>query len=85
MKRWYFWLGLLFAAALPAVSLTAAPYTSSELDSGYITVMDNQGAVILRTGLTISPDDQYLSDNNRLYEITAVEGTLAVPQYRQLA
>ncbi len=79
--RWFVWLGLLCAAALPAVSLTAAGYTDSELTSGHMTVIDNQGALILETGLTVYPGDQYISENNRLYEITAVEGTLARARY----
>ncbi|MDR3589440.1 MAG: stage II sporulation protein P [Negativicutes bacterium] len=81
MKRWFLWLGLLLAAALPAGFLTAAGYGMSELSSGHMTVLDNQGAAILKTGLVLAAGDRYISENNRVYEITAVEGTLAKARY----
>lgn len=58
-----------------------APYDGQELSSGYITVIDDNGSVILQTGLAVRPGDQYISENNCLYEITAVEGYTAQGKY----
>jgi stage II sporulation protein P len=60
-------------AATPETELTGG----DELISGYMTVMDEQGVIVLQTGHEVHPGDQYISENDVLYEITAVEGTLA--------
>lgn len=59
--------------AVPADSFTAG----NELNSGYVTIVDEQGMMILQTGHEVRQGDEYISEDNTLYEITAVEGTLA--------
>jgi stage II sporulation protein P len=75
---------MLFAAGLAAASLAAAApgiYDDAELVSGYVTIVDATGAILMQTGLAVHPGDGYLASDNRLYEITAVEGTLAKARY----
>jgi stage II sporulation protein P len=71
MARTALCLALLFCLCSPA----AADY--DELTGGYMTVVDAKGQLILETGLAIHPGDLYISEDNRLYEINTVEGTLA--------
>lgn len=54
---------------------------SGELSSGYMTILDEQDQIIMQTGLTIYPGDQYISEDNTCYEIAAVEGNLAKAYY----
>jgi len=53
----------------------------SELLSGYMTVVDEQGTIVFQTGLTVRPGDEFVNEANQLYEITTVEGTLAKSRY----
>lgn len=69
-------LCLCFAPPLPAVA-----DDGHELSDGYMTVVDERGAIILETGLVVRPGDTYISEDNRLYEINAVEGTLAKARF----
>lgn len=64
----------------PSVSLAVA-YDESELSSGYITVVDETGATIFQTGLIIHPGDQFINEDNRLYEITEVKDNSANAHY----
>lgn len=68
-------LGTLSALAAPAELAEAAD--GGELLSGYYTVIDDKGVVILQTGHEVRQGDEYIGEDDVLYEITAVEGTLA--------
>lgn len=73
---------LLIFSCFPATAILH-PYDSTEMIFGYMTVIDEKGDVILQTGLEISPGDEYISENNMRFEITAVEGSLAKARYMQ--
>lgn len=62
----------------PAAALTPAV---DELDSGYNTIIDENHHIILQSGLAIHVGDQYISEDDRLFEIIAVEGSLAKARY----
>ena len=70
-------LCLLIILSLVAPVAAAVPYTGPELSSGYIIVVDENGSIILETGLPVHPGDGFISEDNRYYEVTSVEGTLA--------
>lgn len=59
----------------------AQSYDSEELTSGYITVIDETDTPILQTGLTIHVGDQYINEDDKLYEIITVEDTQARARY----
>lgn len=59
----------------------ADPFAADELPAGYITVMDENGQIILQTGRIVHVGDEFLNENNVLYQITAVEGLLARARY----
>jgi len=63
--------------AMAAPSASPELTTGDELISGYMTVFDEQGNIVLETGHQVNPGDQYISDDDTLYEITAVEGAVA--------
>lgn len=67
-------LGILPAAATLSESELAA---DGELLSSYMTVVDEQGIIVLQTGHEVHVGDEYIAEDDTLYEITAVEGTLA--------
>ncbi|MDR7867630.1 MAG: stage II sporulation protein P [Sporomusaceae bacterium] len=68
---------LAFCLCLAPPLASAAADDGHELLDGYMTVVDERGAVLLETGLAVRAGDMYISEDNRLYEISAVEGTLA--------
>lgn len=70
---------LLVCLTLLPVLTTAAEEADSggELLSGYMTLVDDKGIIVFQTGHEVRTGDQYISEENVLYEVTAVEGTLA--------
>ncbi|WP_425441429.1 stage II sporulation protein P [Sporomusa malonica] len=73
-------LTVLLTISLSSLSAMAAPPESAvgdELVSGYMTVIDDKGVIVLQTGHEVHPGDEYIGEDDILYEITAVEGTLA--------
>lgn len=81
MRLIAFLIALLFICETSISAANFIPNASDELDSGYITVVDESGDIVMQTGLTIRPGDQYISEDNRFYEITAVEGLLASARF----
>ncbi|MDT8902734.1 stage II sporulation protein P [Anaeroselena agilis] len=79
MGRVAFYLALCLCLATPLAPAEAAD--PHELTAGYMTVADERGAVILETGLIVRPGDMFIGEDNRLYEINAVEGTLAKARF----
>ena len=73
-------LGILLLFCFPR-SGWCLSYANDELSSGYITIIDEENTVIFQTGLTIHTGDQYINEDNNLYEITLVEDTLAKARY----
>ena len=63
------------------IRAAASPYTAEELLSGYITIVDEQGAIVFQTGLAVHPGDEFINEDNKAYEVTTVEGTLARARY----
>lgn len=74
-------LSILFIFAFPENTWAEVSHGSDELVSGYITVIDESNTPILQTGLTIHAGDQYINENNDLYEIASVEGALAKARF----
>ncbi|MDF2568864.1 MAG: stage sporulation protein, partial [Sporomusa sp.] len=73
-------LTILLALSLSSHPAMAAPPESTvgdELVSGYMTVVDDTGVIVLQTGHEVHPGDEYIGEDDMLYEITTVEGTLA--------
>lgn len=70
---------LIFFSTIGFPAVAAAVNTSDgdELVSSYVTIIDDRGIIVLQTGHEVHPGDQYISENDILYEITSVEGTLA--------
>ena len=66
---------------LSPVECLADPFAADELPAGYITVMDENGQIILQTGRIVHAGDEFLNENNALYQITAVEGPLVRARY----
>ncbi|WP_245867879.1 hypothetical protein SPSIL_003860 [Sporomusa silvacetica DSM 10669] len=68
---------LLSFTGLPVIATGAESITGDELVSGYVTLIDDRGLIVLQTGHEVHLGDEYISEDNILYEVTAVEGTLA--------
>lgn len=82
MYRILFVMAVLWAVfILPAFAVSSMANDQWEQPAGYVTVIDETGSVIFKTGLEVSPGDQFLNENNRLYEIITVEGSLAKARF----
>jgi stage II sporulation protein P len=46
-----------------------------------MTIIDERGRTIMQTGLAVHPGDELIDEDNRVYEISSVEGTLAKARY----
>lgn len=80
MYRFFIVLTLIAVSSImvcSAASLDDPP----ELISGYISIIDQQGKVILQTGLAVHAGDEFIDEDNRVYEIMTVEGNLAKSRY----
>ena len=79
----------LFAFILTLILLTNFAWTADANEQqdtieealGYFTLYDEQGQILLMTGLTIRPGDAYIADDNRYYEVLSVEATQAKARY----
>lgn len=65
----------MLIATIPAVA--AEPFTAEEQVSGYVTIIDENGVTVFQTGLAVHPGDEFINEDNKIYEVTVVEGTLA--------
>ena len=70
-------VALISFTVLPVMSVIANSITGDELDSGYVTLIDDRGIIVLQTGHEVHLGDEYINEDNILYEVTAVEGMLA--------
>ncbi len=75
-----FFLFLLFSTYSPCIQAASSP-TIDELGSGYNTIVDENDQIILQSGLVLHVGDQYISEDNTLYEIVTIEGSLAKARY----
>lgn len=73
-------IALLIISILCPFSAACQP-NDTESASGYVTMVDQQGAVVFETGLPVNPGDEYINEDNRVYEVTAVDGALARARY----
>lgn len=64
-------------SCLPAMATPPETIVGGELVSGYMTIVDENGTVVFQTGHEVQPGDEYISEDDVLYEITSVEGTMA--------
>lgn len=81
MPRYFLCLitALLFVYQ-PVVSFCTT-YEEYELSSGYITVIDESGNTVFQTGISIRPGDEFINDDNRVYEIISVDDRFAKSRY----
>ena len=70
-------LGILLILGFPGSVWAALSYENEELTSGYITVLDETNTTILQTGLAVHVGDQYINEDDNLYEIITVDGPQA--------
>ncbi|AJQ29254.1 stage II sporulation protein P [Pelosinus fermentans] len=73
-------LFLLFSTFSPCTRAAFSP-AIDELESGYNTIVDENDQIILQSGLVLHVGDRYISEDNNLYEITIIEGSLAKARY----
>ncbi|BBB91322.1 MAG TPA: stage II sporulation protein P [Methylomusa anaerophila] len=76
---------ILLSVLLSAGNLYAEPLAQdsdtvynndAEMISGYTTIVDEQGQIILQTGHQAYPGDQFINEDDTLYEIISVEGNV---------
>ncbi len=74
-------LALTLLTVVPGTTVAREQQDTPEEAGGYFTLYDEQGQILLMTGLTIRPNDAYIADDNRYYQVVAVEGTQAKARY----
>jgi stage II sporulation protein P len=72
----------------PAISLAEIPldlglYEFERTDGGYYTIVDTQGNILDKTVRRVFPGDQLISEKNRLYKVTRIEGDLAYAEFEK--
>lgn len=72
---------VLLLSVMPVRAIGLPLYEKDELTTGYIMVTDEAGTVVLETGHAVQPGDQFISDTNRLYEITSIDNTSAKARF----
>lgn len=80
MYRFFIVFVLITMSSL-SICGAASLYDPPELVSGYASLVDEQGNVIMQTGLAVHVGDEFIDEDNRVYEIITVEGTLARVRY----
>jgi len=79
MKRRFFAVVLFIIVLL---SLGSNPVQANErLDLGYYTLKDENNEVITMTGRELDPGDHYIAGDNRLFEVTGIEGDTVTVRY----
>ena len=69
-------------ALLLGIGAAAPAAAHEELESGYITVVDESGAVIFETGRKVHPGDEFINEDNRMYEVISVDKLQALAVYK---
>lgn len=82
MSAAYF-LNIYYQPPAPKIKGARAQANDNSPGASYVTVRDENGKVVLQTGIEISPDDEYISEDNTHYVITRVEGSEAVARPKQ--
>lgn len=80
MYRLFIIFVLIAISSMP-ICFASNPYDPQELLSGYITVVDEHGTIIMQTGLSIHAGDEFIDEDNRVFEILITEGNLAKARY----
>lgn len=68
---------LLFLTLIIFVSIFVPVYASERTDGSYATIVDEAGETVYITAKNIKVGDQCLTENNKRYEVIAVEGNTA--------
>lgn len=83
MRSFILWLLLVSLAVATAPGPDAAAAApGEELPTGCVTIFTEQGQILFATGLTVTQGDKFISEDNKLYEITAVHEDRAVARLR---
>lgn len=57
--------------------IASTVYAHERKDGGYFTVLDEAGSVVYETGRNVRVGDQFLTEQNKRYEVTGIEGDSA--------
>jgi stage II sporulation protein P len=68
--------GVLIALLL-VCSVTIQGYTHERNDGGYYSIVDENGNTVYITGWGVEVGDQFLTENNKRYEVISVSGDVA--------
>ena len=75
-KRLIFIIVLCFLLAV-----TTVVYAASERSDGYFTILDETGRAVYLTGRMVDVGDQFLTEDNKRYEVYSVSGDTAYANY----
>lgn len=80
MNRKLFWLILL--TLIIAISVCLPVCASERNDGGYFTIVDENGNAVYYTGRKVEIGDEFLTENNKRYEVISIDGDIAHAKYK---
>ena len=63
------------------LGMTTIAYAASERTDGYFTILDETGRTVYVTGRMVEVGDQFLTEDNKRYEVYSVNGDVAYANY----
>jgi stage II sporulation protein P len=85
IKVFLLFLSLNIVAMFPVAIGASNSSDSIEEADQYFTLKDEQGQVLLLTGLTVRKGDAFITEDNHYYEVFSVNGTQATAKYIEAA
>jgi stage II sporulation protein P len=68
---------IIFIVVLLSLSVIVTSYAHERNDNGYFSIVDESGNVVYLTGWNVRTGDQFITENNKRYEVTDIEGDIA--------
>lgn len=73
--------GAIAALRAEYTPATSQPFADERTDGTYITIVDESGSVLHMTGHMIVPGDEWVTHDNKRYEVSRVEGDIAFARF----
>ncbi|HEY3426575.1 MAG TPA: stage II sporulation protein P, partial [Negativicutes bacterium] len=72
---------IIFIVVLLSLSVIVTAYAHERNDNGYFSIVDESGSVVYLTGWNVGIGDQFITENNKRYEVTGIEGDIAYAKF----
>lgn len=73
-------VSMMLLASLNVSYSAIAVASTTEISDGFVTIIDTVGKIVFQTGLAVHPGDEFIDEDNRVYVVTAIQGTSATAE-----